>query len=62
MNYLIVMLVVIIMINVSIILCIQMIFASPTATAMQNLLDVCHYYGAANYILFNPLKSVCIVY
>ena len=33
-----------------------------TATAMQNLLDVCHNYGAANDILFNPLKSVCIVY
>ena len=33
-----------------------------TGTAMQNLLDVCHYYGAANDILFNPLKSVCIVY
>ena len=29
---------------------------------MQNLLDVCHYYGAANDILFNPLKYVCIVY
>ena len=35
---------------------------APTATAMQNLLDVCHSYGAANDILFNPLKSVCIVY
>ena len=22
----------------------------------------CHNYGAANYILFNPLKSVCIAY
>ena len=56
------------MINVSIILCMQMIFAddicliAPTATAMQNLLDVCHNYGAANDIFFNPLKSVCIVY
>ena len=35
---------------------------APTATAMQNLLDVCHNYGAANDILFNPLKSVCIVH
>ena len=58
MNYLIVMLVVILMINVSIIICLM----APTATAMQNLLDVCHYYGAASDILFNPLKSVCIVY
>ena len=52
MNYLIVMLVVILMINLS----------SLMAPAMQNLLDVCHNYGAANDILFNPLKSVCIVY
>ena len=35
---------------------------APTGTAMQNLLDVCHNYGTANYILLNPLKSVCIVY
>ena len=35
---------------------------APTGTAMQNLLDVCHNYSAANDILFNPLKSVCIVY
>ena len=62
MNYLIVMLVVILMINVSIILCMQMIFASWHLLPLQNLLDVCHNYGAANYILFNPLKSVCIVY
>ena len=35
---------------------------APTDTAMQNLPYVCHNYGAANDILFNPLKSVCIVY
>ena len=35
---------------------------APTGTAMQNPPDVCHNYGAANDILFNPLKSVCIVY
>ena len=35
---------------------------APTGTAMQNLFDVCHNYGTANDILFNPLKSVCIVY
>ena len=29
---------------------------------MQNLLHVCHNYGTTNDILFNPLKSVCIVY
>ena len=35
---------------------------APTGTAMQNLFDVCHNYGAAYVILFNPLESVCIVY
>ena len=35
---------------------------APTGTAMQNLLDVCHNYGAANDILFNHLKYVCIEY
>ena len=35
---------------------------APTGTEMQNLLDVCHNFGTANDILFNPLKSVCIVY
>ena len=34
---------------------------APTDTAMQNLLDGCHNYGAANDILFIHLKSVCIV-
>ena len=35
---------------------------APTGTAMQNLLYICHNYGTTNNILFNPLKSVCIVY
>ena len=35
---------------------------APTGTAMVNLLDACHNYGTANAILFNPLKSFCIVY
>ena len=35
---------------------------APTGTAMQNLLGVCHNYGTANYILFNPLQYVCIAY
>ena len=52
------------MITISIILCVldDTCLMAPTATAMQNLLDVCHNYGAASDILFNPLKSVCIVY
>ena len=35
---------------------------APTGNAMPNLLDVCNNYGTANDILFNPLKSVCIVF
>ena len=34
---------------------------APTGTVMHNLLDDCHNYVTANYILFNSLKSVCIV-
>ena len=40
----------------------DMYLMTPTGIAMQNLLDVCHNYGIANDILFNPLKYVCIVY
>ena len=35
---------------------------APTASAMQTLLDVCYEYGIDNDILFNPIKSVCIVF
>ena len=35
---------------------------APTGIAMQHLLEVYHTYGTANDILFNILKSVCIVY
>ena len=35
---------------------------APTGIAMQNLPHVCHNYGIANVILFNLLKSVCIIY
>ena len=59
MNYLIVMLVVILMINVSIILCMQMIFASCHLLTLQ--CRICHNYGAASDILFNSLKSVCMI-
>ena len=33
----------------------------PTAIALQNLLGVCFEYSIASYLLFNPVKSVCIV-
>ena len=42
-----------------------MIFAywhRSTATAMQQLLDICNIYGVVNDITFNPLKSVCFVF
>ena len=35
---------------------------APTGTAIQNLFDVCHNYGTANDIWFNPLKLVCMAY
>ena len=35
---------------------------APTATAMQCMLDICHNYGLDNDVLFNPLKSVCMLF
>ena len=35
---------------------------TPTAIAMQQLLDICDDYGVANDITFNSLKSVCLVF
>ena len=35
---------------------------APTATAMQCMLDICYNYGLNNDVLFNPLKSVCMLF
>ena len=35
---------------------------APTASAMQQLLDICNDYGLANDIKFNPLKTVGLVF
>ena len=35
---------------------------APTATVLQKFLDVCFEYSIANDLLFNPVKSVCIVF
>ena len=35
---------------------------APTAIALQKSLDVCFEYSIANDLLFNPVKSVCIVF
>ena len=35
---------------------------TPTATAMQCMLDICYNYGLDNDDLFNPLKSVCMIF
>ena len=35
---------------------------APTATAMQCMLDICYNYGLDNDVLFNPLKSVCMLF
>ena len=34
---------------------------APTAIAMQQLLGICNDYSVANDIIFNPLKSLCLV-
>ena len=35
---------------------------APSANAMQILLDTCYSYGLIHDIVFNPLKSVCMVF
>ena len=35
---------------------------APTATAMQCMLNIWHDYGLDNDVLFNPLKSVCMLF
>ena len=35
---------------------------APSASAMQSLLDVCYDYCSNNDILFNPIKSLCIIF
>ena len=37
------------------------VMAQP-AIALQKLLDVCFEYSNSNDLLFNPVKSVCIVF
>ena len=34
----------------------------PTATVMQCMLDICYNYGLDNDVLFNLLKSVCMLF
>ena len=35
---------------------------TPTATAMQCMLNICYNYGLDNDVLFNPLKSVSMLF
>ncbi len=35
---------------------------SPCAIALQTLLDICYEYGVEHDVIYNPLKSVCIVF
>ena len=35
---------------------------APSAIALQKLLDVCYEYGITNDLIYNPLKSVCLVF
>ena len=35
---------------------------APCAIALQKLLDICHEYGIEHDVIYNPLKSVCMVF
>ena len=35
---------------------------APSAIALQKLLDVCYEYGITDDLIYNPLKSVCMVF
>ena len=35
---------------------------TPSAIALQKLLDVCYEYSITNDLIYNPLKSVCMVF
>ena len=35
---------------------------APTAIALRKLNDVCYEYGITNDLIYNPLKSVCMVF
>ena len=35
---------------------------APTATAMQCMLYICYNYGLDDDVLFNPLKSVSMLF
>ena len=35
---------------------------APCAIVLQELLDICHEYGVEHNVIYNPLKSVCIVF
>ena len=34
---------------------------TPTSTAMQCMLDICHNYDLDNDVLFHPFNSVCML-
>ena len=35
---------------------------APSASGMQNLLDICHRYSVETELVFNPKKSVCMIF
>ena len=35
---------------------------SPSAKGLQNLVDICQQYGSSHDIVYNPLKTECIVF
>ena len=39
----------------------DMVLLSPTVTALQTLLDVCHAYAGPHDIVYNTTKTVCVL-
>ena len=35
---------------------------APSATGLQRMLNVCFNFSIKNYTMFNPIKSVCVVF
>ena len=40
----------------------DMFVMAPTAIDPKKLLDVCYEYGITNDLIYNPMKSVCMIY
>ena len=39
-----------------------LLLVAPSAIGLQRLLDVCFDFSKRNDIMFNPIKSICVVF